>query len=75
MHILMVANGYSDNIFVKLFISEIVHTEDLFVKYTINSTLQAEPTLFPSSPQMLHLISDSRMGDDQFLSIPSMFSL
>ena len=31
MHILMVANGYSDNIFVKLFISEIVHTEDSFL--------------------------------------------
>ena len=30
MHILIVANGYSDNILVKLFISEIVHTEDSF---------------------------------------------
>ncbi|HDY9539906.1 TPA: hypothetical protein RRN22_002866 [Staphylococcus argenteus] len=27
----MVANGYSDNILVKLFISEIVHTEDSFL--------------------------------------------
>ncbi|MCG1250191.1 hypothetical protein K4Q87_11065, partial [Staphylococcus epidermidis] len=26
-----VANGYSDNILVKLFISEIVHTEDSFL--------------------------------------------
>ena len=31
MHILDVANGYSDNILVKLFISEIVHTEDSFL--------------------------------------------
>ncbi|ECO1693406.1 hypothetical protein XO42_15220, partial [Listeria monocytogenes] len=45
-----VANGYSDNIFTELFISEIVHTEDSFLLklyYKFNfATEPLKPTLW-----------------------------
>uniref|UniRef100_UPI003F544C26 hypothetical protein n=1 Tax=Staphylococcus shinii TaxID=2912228 RepID=UPI003F544C26 len=40
-------NGYSDNILVKLFISEIVHTEDSFLlKLYYKFNFATEPSIF-----------------------------
>ncbi|PNZ26370.1 hypothetical protein CD137_09835, partial [Staphylococcus petrasii] len=47
------ANGYSDNILVKLFISEIVHTEDSFLlKLYYKFNFATEPKKLPLASQI-----------------------
>ncbi|MHA2523872.1 hypothetical protein ACXYRG_11540, partial [Staphylococcus epidermidis] len=48
-----VANGYSDNILVKLFISEIVHTEDSFLlKLYYKFNFATEPKRLPKDKKI-----------------------
>ncbi|MBW6351315.1 IS3 family transposase, partial [Pseudomonas aeruginosa] len=58
----MVANGYSDNILVKLFISEIVHTEDSFLLklyYKFNFATEPQTSyIFTKLKQVIHQYID-----------------
>ncbi|MDU0569222.1 hypothetical protein, partial [Staphylococcus haemolyticus] len=52
-------NGYSDNILVKLFISEIVHTEDSFLlKLYYKFNFATEPTV--CSARQKHVFANAK---------------
>ncbi|PTG29063.1 transcriptional regulator [Staphylococcus capitis] len=65
----MVANGYSDNILVKLFISEIVHTEDSFLlKLYYKFNFATEPKKLPDINQRMLIRQLKELEKDMIIT-------